>query len=65
MLISIEEVVMKEVKELMGLGKSYEVLKIDEVKEEKQIVKYIYIEKITKKRDAQYVIVIQNQYMTN
>ena len=65
MLISIEEVVMKEVKELMGLGKSYEVLKVDEVKEEKQIVKYIYIEKITQKRDAQYVIVIQNQYMTN
>lgn len=40
---------MKEVKELMGLGKNYEVLKVEEVKEEKQIVKCIYIEKITKK----------------
>lgn len=35
MLISLEEVVMKEVKELMGLGKNYEVLKVEEVKEEK------------------------------
>ena len=43
MLISLEKVVMKEVKKLMGLGKNYEVLKVDEVNEERQIVKYIYI----------------------
>lgn len=40
---------MKEVKELMGLEKKYKVLKVEDAKEEKQIVKYIYIEKITKK----------------
>lgn len=40
---------MKSVEELMGLGKNYKVLKVEEVKEEKQIKKYIYIEKTTKK----------------
>ena len=49
MLMSLEKVVMKEVKKLMGLGKNYEVLKVDEVNEERQIVKYIYIRKTTKK----------------
>ena len=40
---------MKEVKELMGLGKNYEVERIEEIKENNLIYKNIYIRKITKK----------------
>jgi len=40
---------MKDVKDLMGLGKDYKVLRVEEVKENKQICKYVYVEKTTKK----------------
>ncbi len=49
---------MKEVKELMGLNKDYKVIRVEEVNENKQICKYVYVEKITKKEKCP----ICNQY---
>lgn len=49
-IILIEEVCkMKELELLLGLGKGYKILKIEEVMEKKKEVKYIHIEKITNK----------------
>ena len=50
---------MKEVKELLGLGKEYEIEKIEKVKINKVENRYIYLKKNSKKEKCPYC----NQYI--
>lgn len=40
---------MKEVKKLVGLGNDYKITRIEEMKENNKLCKYVYVEKVTKK----------------